>query len=122
MNPAGSTGSRDRRATRRRGPGGPASGPIQEVAVAAALTAPLPLPGAGAGMLLATALPAAATAGAPDRISLTVRIDRALHARLRALAARQQRSHQDIVEGALDAYLNVFGAGCACIGDAKPKA
>jgi hypothetical protein len=55
-------------------------------------------------------------------VSLTVCVDRAMHARLRALAARQQRSHQDIVEGALDAYLNVFGAGCACVGDAKPKA
>jgi hypothetical protein len=54
------------------------------------------------------------------RVGLTVRIERAMHTRLRALAARQQRTHQDIVEGALDAYLKVFAAGCAC--SAKPKA
>jgi hypothetical protein len=64
-------------------------------------------------------LPAAA-AGAHDRVSLTVRIDRAMHARLRALAARQQRTQQDIVEGALDAYLNVFLAGCACSSTPAP--
>jgi hypothetical protein len=55
-----------------------------------------------------------------DRVGLTVRIERTMHARLRALATRQQRTHQDIVEGALDAYLKVFAAGCAC--SAKPKA
>jgi len=68
------------------------------------------------------AVPAAASAGTRDRIALTVRIDCAMHARLRALAARQQRTHQDIVEGALEAYLNVFSAGCACSGSAKPRA
>lgn len=50
-----------------------------------------------------------------------MRLDRALHARLRALAARQRRTNQDIVEGALDAYLNVFGAACACVRDPKAK-
>ena len=45
-----------------------------------------------------------------------------LHARLRALAALQQRSHQDIVEGALDAYLNVFAIRCACNGSAQREA
>ncbi len=70
----------------------------------------------------APAAGAAAHADQQGRVSLTVRIDRAMHARLRALAARQRRSHRDIVEGALDAYLNVFGAGCACSAGAKPKA
>jgi hypothetical protein len=65
---------------------------------------------------------AAAHAEQHDRVGLTVRIDRAMHARLRALAARQRRTHQDIVEGALDAYLTVFGAGCACSAGAKPNA
>lgn len=83
--------------------------------------AALPLPGTGAEML-APVLPAAASAGAHDRVSLTVRIDRAMHARLRALAARQQRTHQDIVEGALDAYLNVFATRCACNGSTKREA
>jgi len=85
--------------------------------LAGALTAPLPPPRS-----LPAAVPAAASAGTHDRSTLTVRIDRALHARLRALAARQQRTHQDIVEGALDAYLKVFTVGCACSGSAKPKA
>ena len=61
-------------------------------------------------------MPALAGSGGPgpaDRVSVTVRLDRMLHTRLRVLAARQQRTNQDIVEGALEAYLNVFGAGCA---------
>ena len=70
-------------------------------------------------------VPATAGSGRPgpdDRVCLTVRIDRTLHTRLRVLAARQQRTNQDIVEGALEAYLNVFAAGCACVGGRKPKA
>jgi cellulose biosynthesis protein BcsQ len=59
--------------------------------------------------------------GPADRVNLTVRIDRTLHTRLRLLAARQQRTNQDIVEGALEAYLGVFAPGCACVGSAKPK-
>jgi cellulose biosynthesis protein BcsQ len=57
--------------------------------------------------------------GPADRVNLTVRIDRTLHTRLRVLAARQQRTNQDIVEGALEAYLHVFAAGCACVRSAK---
>lgn len=71
-----------------------------------------------------TPTPGTAGSGGPvtgDRVNLTVRIDRSLHTRLRVLAARQQRTNQDIVEGALEAYLNVFGAGCACVGGGKPK-
>lgn len=85
-------------------------------------------PGRGprAEIRLSAAAPVAGTAAAHadqhDRVSLTVRIDRAMHARLRALAVRQQRSHRDIVEGALDAYLKVFATGCACRADTKPKA
>jgi hypothetical protein len=70
----------------------------------------------------APALAGSGGAGAADRVNLTVRIDRTLHTRLRVLAARQQRTNQDIVEGALEAYLNVFGAGCACVRDPKRKA
>jgi hypothetical protein len=70
--------------------------------------------------------PAPALAGSggagPDRVNLTVRIDRTLHTRLRVLAARQQRTNHDIVQGALEAYLNVFAVGCACVATAKPKA
>jgi hypothetical protein len=60
--------------------------------------------------------------GEDDQVRLTVRIDRTLHTRLRVLAARQQRTNQDIVQGALEAYLNVFAVGCACIVGPKPKA
>lgn len=69
--------------------------------------------------------PATAGSGRPgpgDHVNLTVRIDRKLHTRLRVLAARQQRTNGDIVEGALEAYLNIFGPCCACVGGAKPKA
>ncbi|MGH6921327.1 MAG: hypothetical protein ACREJ0_26930 [Geminicoccaceae bacterium] len=59
--------------------------------------------------------------GQDDQVRLTVRIDRAMHTRLCVLAARQQRTNQDIVQGALDAYLNVFAPGCACVGGAKRK-
>jgi hypothetical protein len=60
--------------------------------------------------------------GEDDQVKLTVRLDRTLHTRLRVLAARQQRTNHDIVQGALEAYLNVFGVGCPCLGSAKPKA
>jgi hypothetical protein len=83
-------------------------GPMVEILVPA--RAPMPARG-GSGR-----------PGPDDRVSLTVRIDRTLHTRLRVLAARQQRTNQDIVQGALEAYLNVFAVGCACIGGAKPKA
>jgi hypothetical protein len=77
------------------------------------------------GHLGVQAGPTAAGSGRPgpaDRVNLTVRIDRTLHTRLRVLAARQKRTNQDIVEGALEAYLGVFATSCACIGSAKPKA
>ena len=70
----------------------------------------------------APALAGSGGAGSADRVNLTVRIDRTLHTRLRVLAARQQRTNQDIVEGALEAYLNVFGASCACVRDPRRKA
>jgi hypothetical protein len=70
----------------------------------------------------APALAGSGGAGPADRVNLTVRIDRTLHTRLRVLAARQQRTNQDIVEGALEAYLNVFGASCACVRDPRRKA
>jgi hypothetical protein len=56
-----------------------------------------------------------------DHVRLTVRLDRALHARLRVLAARQRRTNQDIVEGALEAYLNVFATACTCARDPEAK-
>jgi hypothetical protein len=83
-------------------------GPLVEILVPARPTMPTM---AGSGR-----------SGEDDQVRLTVRIDRTLHTRLRVLAARQQRSNQDIVQGALEAYLNVFAVGCACVGDAKPKA
>jgi hypothetical protein len=82
-------------------------GPVVEILVPA--RAPEPAP-AGAGHT-----------GPDDRAILTVRIDRALHVRLRVLAARQRRTNQDIVEGALEAYLSVFGADCTCMRRDKPK-
>lgn len=80
-----------------------------------------------AEIVVAAGAPGPATAGPnrpglDDRVSLTVRIDRTLHSRLRALAGCQQRTNQDIVQGALEAYLNVFATGCACVGGFKPKA
>jgi hypothetical protein len=60
-------------------------------------------------------------AGPDDHVNLTVRLDRTLHTRLRVLAARQRRTNQDIVEGALEAYLNIFAPGCACIRDPEAK-
>jgi hypothetical protein len=70
------------------------------------------------------ARPAPGGSGRPnpaDQVRLTVRIDRTLHTRLRVLAARQRRTNRDIVEGALEAYLNVFAASCACVRDTKAK-
>jgi hypothetical protein len=77
-------------------------------------------------ILVPARMPMPATAGSgrsgqADRVSLTVRIGRTMHTRLRVLAARQQRTNQDIVRCALDAYLDAFAAGCSCFGDAKPK-
>lgn len=109
------------------GPNAPAGGLVQSLPAGG----PLARPATPRGPMVEFLAPARATmptmagsgcSGEDDQVRLTVRIDRTLHTRLRVLAARQQRTNQDIVQGALDAYLNVFALGCACVGAAKPKA
>jgi hypothetical protein len=92
----------------------------------AAVTRPAALRRPMAEILVPARTPMPTTAGSAcsgqdDQVGLTVRIDRTMHTRLRVLAARQRRTNQDIVQGALDAYLNVFVPGCACVGGAKRK-
>ena len=109
------------------GPDAPPGGLVQPRAAGGGLTRPAAPRGPVVEILVPASTPRPTTAGSgrpgpDDRVSLTVRIDRTLHTRLRVLAARQQRTNQDIVEGALAAYLEVFAAGCACVRDPKPKA
>jgi hypothetical protein len=92
-----------------------------------ALTRPAALRGPMVEILVPARAPRTTAAGSgrsgeADLVSLTVRIDRTMHTRLRVLAARQQRTNRDIVRCALDAYLDAFAAGCACVGGAEPKA
>ena len=108
-------------------PDAPAGGLVQSLPAGGAFTRPATPRGPMVELLVPAraTMPTMAGPGCPgqdDQVRLTVRIDRTLHSRLRVLAARQQRSNQDIVQGALEAYLNVFAVGCACIGSAKPKA
>jgi len=103
----------------------PAGGLVQSLPAGSALTRPAPrapmveflVPGRAAMPTTGSGC-----SGEDDPVRLTVRIDRTLHTRLRVLAARQQRTNHDIVQGALEAYLNVFAVGCACVATAKPKA
>jgi hypothetical protein len=103
------------------------AGRVRPLPAAGALTRPAAPRAPVVEILVPARAPVPATAGSgrpgpDDRVCLTVRIDRTLHTRLRVLAARQQRTNQDIVEGALEAYLNVFADGCACVAGRKPKA
>lgn len=51
-----------------------------------------------------------------QRVAMTVRLDRARHRRLRIFAARLDRTSQDVILEALDAYLDAHGgADCACL-------
>jgi hypothetical protein len=97
------------------------------LAAGGALTRPAALRGKMVEILVPARAPMPRTAGSgrsgeDDPVSLTVRIDRTMHTRLRVLAAREQRTNRDIVRCALAAYLDAFAAGCACVGGAKPKA
>jgi hypothetical protein len=117
----------------RKGEAQPSSGldghpgsPVRPLPAGSALTRPAARRVPAVEILVPARMPTPATAGsgrpgADDRVNLTVRLDRTLHTRLRVLAARQQRTNQDIVEGALEAYLNVFAPGCACVRDPKAK-
>lgn len=49
------------------------------------------------------------------RVALTLRLDRERHRRLRIFAARHERTSQDVILRALDAYLAACGADCACL-------
>ena len=98
---------------------------VQPLPVNRALTRPAATRGPMAEILVPVRLPVPTTAGSGrsggnDGVSLSVRIDRAMHIRLRVLAARQGRTNQDIVRCALDAYLDAFG-GCTCVRGAKPR-
>lgn len=53
--------------------------------------------------------------GRTERVTLTVKLDPARRARLRILAARRQRTSQDLMIEALDALLEACGAACECM-------
>lgn len=54
-------------------------------------------------------------AGKAGRVTLTVKLDPARRARLKILAAREQRTSQDLMIEALDALLEARGPACACM-------
>ena len=99
---------------------------VQVLPVSRALTRPAAARGPVAEILVPVRLPVPATAGSgrsgrDDGVSLALRIDRAMHRRLRVLVALQGRTNQDIVRCALDAYLDAFAGGCACVRDRRPR-
>lgn len=49
------------------------------------------------------------------RVALTLRLDRDRHRQLRIFAARGERTCQEVIVRALDAYLEACGADCACL-------
>lgn len=49
------------------------------------------------------------------RIALTLRLDPDRHTKLRILAARRERSSQDLLVEALDSLLEAAGRTCACL-------
>jgi hypothetical protein len=55
-----------------------------------------------------------AEAADQDRVALTLRLDRERHRRLKVFCARGQRTTQEVLIEALDAYLEACGADCAC--------
>jgi hypothetical protein len=54
-------------------------------------------------------------AAGQGRVALTLRLDRERHRRLKVFCARGQRTTQEVLLEALDAYLEACGADCACI-------
>jgi hypothetical protein len=56
--------------------------------------------------------------GGNGRVALTLRLDRERHRRLRIFGARHERTGQEVILEALDAYLAACGADCACLRDA----
>jgi hypothetical protein len=52
---------------------------------------------------------------AEERVAMTLRLDSTRHTRLRIFAARRNRTSQDVVTEALDAYLEACGGDCACL-------
>jgi hypothetical protein len=53
--------------------------------------------------------------GDDGRVALTLRLDRERHRRLRIFGARHERTSQEVILKALDAYLAACGADCACL-------
>jgi len=53
--------------------------------------------------------------GEDGRVALTLRLDRERHRRLRIFAARHERTSQEVILEALDAYLAACGGDCACL-------
>ena len=53
--------------------------------------------------------------GGDARVALTLRLDRERHRRLRIFGARHDRTSQEVILEALDAYLAACGADCACL-------
>ena len=54
--------------------------------------------------------------GHPERrVAMTVRLDRERHVRLKVFAALHDLNCQDVLIGALDAWLEASGADCACL-------
>lgn len=65
----------------------------------------------------------AGVANPADRARLTLRLDEARHRRLKVTSAYLQRSQNDIIMAALDAYLEhvspeILGSDCACLASA----
>ena len=56
--------------------------------------------------------------GGDGRVALTLRLDRERHRRLRVFGARHERTGQEVILEALDAYLDACGADCACLREA----
>lgn len=50
-----------------------------------------------------------------ERVAMTLRLDPSRHTRLKICAARRNRTSQDVVTEALDAYLEACGGDCACL-------
>jgi hypothetical protein len=58
-----------------------------------------------------------APARSEERVAVTLRLDPTRHTRLKIFAARRNRTSQDVVTEALDAYLEACGGDCACLRD-----
>jgi hypothetical protein len=87
---------------------------------AIALSQPLPAPhkrGRAAGEGSRAATGPRSRPGDPQRVALTLRLDREAHRRLRIFAARRGWTGQEVIRKALDAYLAACSVDCACLRD-----